>query len=176
LEVSLFSKKYNNHLLGILGEEGIPLFLKGLNQIIGDRKVYYSATVRVLQFILAILHSKVKIQQCISLVAEISVSLFIWKGFKTTLQFSAMIRPTAKEIFLKNWHHFLPLPNIFIFTLDNLDVSKDPREFFDVLTEVIAVTVKQPLKESKKTTINRLGTALCVKLTSHLPLVGDGEP
>ena len=90
-------------------------------------------------------------------------------------QFLAMIRPTAKEIVLKNWHHFLPLPNIFISTLDNLDASKDPREFFDVLSEVIAVSVKQPLNESKKTTINRLGTTLCAKLTSHLPLVADGE-
>jgi hypothetical protein len=31
------------------------------------------------------------------------------------------------------------------------------------------------LKESKKTTINCLGTVSCAKLTSHLPLVGDGE-
>jgi hypothetical protein len=116
-------------LLGILGEEGTPLFLKGLNQIIGDRDVSYSATVRVLQFISEILHSKVKIQQCISLVAEILVSLLFWKGFKTTPQFSAMTGMTAKEVILKNWHHFLQLPNIFIFTLDNLDVPKDPSKF-----------------------------------------------
>lgn len=54
-------------------------------------------------------------------------------------QFLTRIRRKAKEIVFVKRTYFVPLPKTFIQTLENLNGTKDPSDFFDVLTQVIAI-------------------------------------
>ena len=71
--------------------------------------------------------------------AEVLVSLLLWKGSTTMTQFLTRIRRKAKEIVFVKRTYFVPLPKTFIQTLENLNGTKDPSDFFDVLTQVIAI-------------------------------------